>query len=107
MTNSKASQKAGKKPVTKSKSSKVFTDEELAAMREHAKEQKAEARRGSLAEKAAEAEGDVLAKIASMHPSDRGSAEKLHAIVKTAVPSLSPKLWYGMPAYANEDGQVV
>ena len=81
-----------------------FTAEERAAMRERAKEQKAEAR----AEKnRAEGERAVLAKIAEMPEADRAMAERLHEIVKASAPALSPKTWYGMPAYANEDGKVV
>src|SRR3712207_3917747 len=81
-----------------------FTDEERAAMRERAKEQKAEAR----AEKnRAEGESAVLAKIAEMQGPDCAMAERLHAIVKASAPELSPKTWYGMPAYANKDGKVV
>jgi uncharacterized protein YdhG (YjbR/CyaY superfamily) len=81
-----------------------FTDEERAAMRERAKEQKAEAR----AEKnRAAGESAVLAKIAEMQGPDRAMAERLHEIVKASAPALSPKTWYGMPAYANKDGKVV
>ena len=69
-------------------------------MRERAKEQKVEARR-------ADGERAVLAKIAEMQGPDRAMAERLHQIVKASAPSLSPKTWYGMPAYANEDGKVV
>lgn len=84
-----------------------FTAEERAAMKEHAQEQKqAAARRGSRAEKEAAAERDVLAKIAEMPEADRVLAERIHAIVKTAAPDLTPKLWYGMPAYAR-DGKVI
>ena len=85
--------------------SKGFTDEERAAMKERAQELKAERRRGSRAKKA-EGEGDVLAKIAEMPPSDRAMAERVHAIVKASAPDLAPKTWYGMPAYAK-DGKVV
>jgi uncharacterized protein YdhG (YjbR/CyaY superfamily) len=85
------------------KKSEGFTAEERAAMKERARELKAEARRGK---KRAEGESDVLAKIAEMPPSDRAMAERVHAIVKEAAPALSPKTWYGMPAYAN-DGKVV
>ena len=81
----------------------VFTDEERGAMRERAKEQKAEARRG--AEKA-DGERDVLAKIAEMPKSDRAMAKRLHALIKASAPALSPKTWYGMPAYAK-DGKIV
>jgi uncharacterized protein YdhG (YjbR/CyaY superfamily) len=81
------------------KKSKGFTAEERAAMRERAREQKAEAQR-------ADGERDVLAKIAEMPEADRAMAERLHEIVKTSAPELSPKTWYGMPAYAK-DGKVV
>ncbi|WP_392958976.1 iron chaperone [Streptomyces sp. LN245] len=83
-----------------------FTAEERAAMKDHAKELKKEARRGSRADKAAEAERDVLAKIAEMGESDRIMAERVHAVVTACAPVLAPKLWYGMPAYAL-DGKVV
>ncbi|MFD6109739.1 iron chaperone [Streptomyces yangpuensis] len=83
-----------------------FSVEERAAMKAHALEQKKAARRGSAAEKAAEAERDVLAKIAEMQDSDRILAERVHAIVTAHAPALSPKLWYGMPSYAL-DGKVV
>jgi uncharacterized protein YdhG (YjbR/CyaY superfamily) len=86
------------------KKSEGFTAEERAAMRERAKEQKAEAR----AEKnKAEGERDLLAKIAEMQQPDRATAERLHEIVKASAPALSPKTWYGMPAYADKDGRVV
>jgi len=87
------------------KSSKGFTAEERAAMKERAQELKAETRRGSRAKKA-DGEGDVLAKIAEMPEPDRVMAERLHEIVKASAPDLSPKTWYGMPAYAK-DGKVV
>ncbi len=79
---------------------KRFSKEERDAMRERARELKARPR-GK-----ADGEGDVLAKIAEMPPADRDLAERLHAIVKTSAPELSPRTWYGMPAYAK-DGQVV
>jgi uncharacterized protein YdhG (YjbR/CyaY superfamily) len=82
------------------KKSKGFTAEERAAMRERAKEQKAEAQK-------ADGERSVLAKIAEMPGPDRAMAERLHVIVKASAPELSPKTWYGMPAYANKDGKVV
>ena len=89
------------------KSTKGFTDEERAAMKERAEELKADARRGSRAKKdKADGEGDVLAKIAEMPEPDRAMAERLHAIVKANAPALSPRTWYGMPAYAK-DGDVV
>jgi uncharacterized protein YdhG (YjbR/CyaY superfamily) len=84
---------------TTGKASKGFTAEERAAMRERAKELKA-------AKSKADAESDVLAKIAEMPKSDRVMAERLHAIVKASAPELSPRTWYGMPAYAK-DGKVV
>jgi uncharacterized protein YdhG (YjbR/CyaY superfamily) len=85
--------------------SKGFTDEERLAMRERAQELKAEARRGGRGGKA-DGESDVLAKIAAMPEPDRAMAERLHAIIKASAPALSPKTWYGMPAYAK-DGKVV
>ncbi|MCX5257254.1 DUF1801 domain-containing protein [Streptomyces canus] len=84
----------------------TFTDEERAAMKERAQEVKASARRGSRADKAAEDEAAVVAKIAEMEDADRAMAERIHAVVKASAPGLAPKLWYGMPAYA-EDGKVV
>ena len=81
-----------------------FSDEERAAMKERAKELKAEARANK---SKAEGESDVLAKIAEMPEPDRAMAERLHAIMKASAPALSPKTWYGMPAYANKDGKVV
>ncbi len=79
---------------TTGKASRGFTDEERAAMRERARELKADG------------EGDVLAKIAEMPEPDRAMAERLHAIIKASAPDLSPRTWYGMPAYAK-DGNVV
>ena len=90
---------------TTAKTSKVFTDEERDAMKERAKEVKAEARRGSRGSKA-DGESDLLAKVAEMPEPDRVMAERLHAIIKDSAPDLSPKTWYGMPAYAK-DGKVV
>jgi len=84
-----------------------FTDEERGAMKERARELKAEARRGPHAKKGkGDGESDVLAKIAEMSEPDRGMAQRLHEIVRASAPSLSPKTWYGMPAYAK-DGKVV
>jgi len=88
-----------------STTSKGFTAEEQAAMKERAKELKAEASSGRRASKA-DGESDVLAKIAEMPDPDRKMAERLHAIVKASAPELSPRTWYGMPAYAK-DGKVV
>ncbi len=82
------------------KKSEGFTAEERAAMRERARELKAEAQR-------ADGERAVLAKIAEMQGPDRAMAKRLHEIVKASAPALSPKTWYGMPAYANKDGKVV
>jgi uncharacterized protein YdhG (YjbR/CyaY superfamily) len=90
---------------TTGKASKGFTDEERAAMRERAKELKAAARRGPRAGKAG-GEREVLAKIAEMPEPDRTMAERLHAVIKASAPALSPRTWYGMPAYAR-DGDVV
>lgn len=84
--------------------SEAFSDEERAAMKERAQELKASAR-GPRAGKA-DGESDVLAKIAEMSGPDRAMAERLHAIIKASAPALSPKTWYGMPAYAK-DGVVV
>ncbi|MFB4320049.1 iron chaperone [Actinomadura sp. 21ATH] len=83
-----------------------FTAEERAAMKDHAQERKKSARRASRAEKAAEAERDVLAKIAEMDGSDRAMAERVHAVITANAPALAPRLWYGMPAYAL-DGKIV
>jgi uncharacterized protein YdhG (YjbR/CyaY superfamily) len=101
----KDTQKSAKRTTATDKSSEGWTDEERAAMKARAQELKATARRGSRADKA-DGEGDVLAKIAKMPESDRAMAERLHAIIKASAPALSPRLWYGMPAYAK-DGKVV
>ena len=85
------------------KATSGFTDDEKAAMKERAKELKAEARAN---QDRAAGESDVLTKIAEMPESDRVMAERIHAIVKASAPALSPKTWYGMPAYAR-DGKVV
>ena len=84
--------------------SRGFTDEEKGAMKERARELRAEARRDSAR---ADGEQDVLAKIAEMPEADRVMAERIHALIKASAPALSPKTWYGMPAYANEAGKVV
>ena len=95
---------AERKPAKKAtQKSKGFSAEERAAMKERAQELKAEARADR--DKAA-GEKDVLAKIAEMPEPDRVMAERLHAIVKASAPALSPRTWYGMPAYAK-DGKVV
>src|SRR5437763_9886622 len=98
-------QKRATRTTAPSKQSKGFTAEERAAMKERVKELKAEARRGTRASKA-DGESDLLAKIAEMSGPDRAMAERLHAIVKASAPVLSPRTWYGMPAYAK-DGKVV
>ena len=98
-------QKSAKSTTASPETSEGFTAEERAAMKERAKELKAEARRSTRAAKA-DGESDVLAKIAEMPEPDRAMAERIHAIVAASAPALSPKTWYGMPAYAR-DGKVV
>ena len=87
------------------KKPKGFTDEERAAMKEHLQELKAEKRRGQRANNE-DGENDVLAKIAGLPQPDRAMGERLHAIIKANAPELTPRTWYGMPAYAK-DGNVV
>ena len=91
--------------TTTGRASEGFTDEERAAMKEHAQELKAAARRGPRAGKA-DGESAVLAKIAEMSEPDRVMGERLHAIIKASAPALSPRTWYGQPAYAK-DGKIV
>ena len=100
MNAKKATQKSAK---SIDKTSEGWTDEERAAMKERAQELKAEARANR---NKADGESDVLAKIAEMLEPDRAMAERLHSIIKASAPALSPKTWYGMPAYAK-DGKVV
>jgi uncharacterized protein YdhG (YjbR/CyaY superfamily) len=100
MSVKKSTQKSAKTTTASTKRSTGFTAEERAAMRERARELKAEGRK-------ADGEREVLAKIAEMKGSDRAIAQRLHAIIRANAPTLSPKTWYGMPAYANEDGKVV
>jgi uncharacterized protein YdhG (YjbR/CyaY superfamily) len=100
----KGPQKSAKSTTATGKKSKGFTAEERAAMKERARELKAEARRKKSRE---DGERDVLAQIAEMPKADRAMAKKVHAIVTASAPALMPKTWYGMPAYANEDGKVV
>jgi uncharacterized protein YdhG (YjbR/CyaY superfamily) len=95
----KSTQKSAKRTTGTGKRSTGFTDEERAAMKERAQELKAEARK-------ADGERALLAKVAEMQGSDRAMAERLHAIVSATAPTLSPKTWYGMPAYAK-DGKIV
>src|SRR5216117_1107849 len=94
-TEENVDKKATKKPA---KASKGFTDEERGAMRERVQELKADK---------ADGESAVLAKIGEMPAADRALGERLHAIITASAPALSPKTWYGMPAYANKDGKVV
>jgi uncharacterized protein YdhG (YjbR/CyaY superfamily) len=101
----KGTQKSAKSTTAIGKASKGFTDEEREAMRERAQELKAAERSGPRAGKAGD-ESAVLAKIAAMPAPDRTMGERLHTIIKASAPGLSPKLWYGMPAYAK-DGNVV
>ena len=106
MSAKKGTQKSAKSTTAVDTTSKGFTDEERAAMKERSQELKQEARGGRRAGKA-DGESDVLAKIAEMQGPDRAVAKRLHAIIKASAPALSPKTWYGMPAYANKDGKVV
>ena len=105
MSPKRDTQKSAKSTTAIDKKSKGFTSEERAAMKDRAQELKAEAGRGPRAGKA-DGESDVLAKIAEMPEPDRAMAKRLHAIIKANAPALSPKTWYGMPAYAM-DGKVV
>ncbi|HEY3077079.1 MAG TPA: hypothetical protein VGJ74_18060 [Burkholderiales bacterium] len=105
MSSKKETRKSAKSTTATNKKSKGFTDEERAAMKERAQELKAEARGGPRADRA-DGEGAVLAKIAEMPEPDRAMAKRLHSIIKISAPALSPKTWYGMPAYAK-DGKVV
>ena len=100
-----AATKSTRRPAKPAAASVGFTDEERAAMKDHAQELKATARR-SPAAAAAEGESDVLAKIAEMQEADRVIAERLHVLIKAAAPELVSRTWYGMPAYAK-NGNVV
>jgi len=100
-----SAKKSTKSTAATGKNSRGFTDDERAAMKERAQELEAQARRTPRADKAG-GESDVLAKIAEMSEPDRTMGERLHAIIKASAPALSPKTWYGMPAYAK-DGKVV
>ena len=101
----KGTQKSAKSTTAIAKKFKGFTDEERGAMKERIQELKAAARPGPGADKA-DGESAVLAKIAEMPEPDRTMGKRLHAIIKASAPALSPRLWYGMPAYAK-DGKVV
>ena len=98
----KDTQKSAK---TTTATAKAFSNEERDAIKERAKEVKAAGRRSPSADKA-DGETEVHAKIAEMAGPDRALAERLHAVIKASAPALSPKLWYGMPAYAK-DGKIV
>ncbi len=91
-------------PKKDTQKSRGFSDDEKAAMKARAQELKAEAR---MNKDKAEGESAVLAAIAAMKEPDRAMAKRLHAIIKASAPTLSPKTWYGFPAYANKDGKVV
>src|SRR5207244_10570202 len=104
MSRRKGTQKSAKSTTAIGKKFKGFTDEERLAMKERIQELKAAARRGPRGDKA-DGEGAVLAKIAEMREPDRAMGKRLHAIIKASAPALSPRLWYGMPAYAK-DGKV-
>ncbi len=104
MSPQKDTQKSAKSTAANNKKSRGFTDEEKAAMRNRAQELKAEARADK---NKAEGESAALAAIAAMQEPDRSMARRIHAIIKDSAPGLSPKTWYGMPAYANKDGKVV
>ncbi len=98
MSPKKATRKSAKSTAATGKTFKGFSDEERAAMKERAQE---------LMVDKADGESAVLSKIAAMQGPDRALGERLHAIIKASAPALSPKTWYGMPAYANKDGKVV
>jgi uncharacterized protein YdhG (YjbR/CyaY superfamily) len=100
-----ATKSTSKKSGASSASANVWTDEERAAMQESARERKVVSRRGSVDERA-EGEADLRAKIAEMPTAERAMAERIHEVVTTAAPSLAPKTYYGMPAYAK-DGKVI
>jgi uncharacterized protein YdhG (YjbR/CyaY superfamily) len=107
----KTAETATKKTATKKSAAETdqhydgFTEAERGAMKERAKELKATARRGSRSAKA-DGDAEVLAKLAEMTEQDRAVGERLHAVIRAVAPELSPKLWYGMPAYAR-DGKIV
>ena len=100
MSPKKAAQKSTRPTPASSKAAKGFTAEEKAAMKERARELKAEAEK-------ADGESTLLAKIAEMPEPERAMAKRLHAIIKASAPTLTSKTWYGMPAYANQDGKIV
>ena len=104
MSTKKDTPKSAKRTTATGEKSKGWTDDEKAAMKARAQELKAEARADK---NKAEGESAVLAAIAAMKEPDRSMAKRLHAIIKASAPALSPKTWYGMPAYADKDGKVV
>src|SRR5262245_47573815 len=104
MAETKTAKTSPQKSAKRGETNTAFTDEERGAMQERAKELKAEARRGKGTAKA-DGESDLLAKIAEMPEHDRAMATRIHAIVMESAPQLSPKTWYGMPAYAK-DGKI-
>ena len=105
MTAKQAARKTPKKtPAKAAKKSEGWTDVEREAMKAHAREMKAEARRGRDREAG---EADLLSKVAEMPQPDRGMATRVHALITKEAPGLMPKTWYGMPAYADDDGKVV
>lgn len=104
MSTQKDMQKSVKSTSVTNKKGQGFSDEEKAAMKERAKELKAEARAGKNRE---EGEKAVFEAIAQMDEHERSMAKRCHEIITTSAPELMPKTWYGMPAYANQDGKVV
>ena len=105
MSPKKETRKSGKRTTAIGKTFKGFTDEERIAMKEHIQELKAAARGGPRGDEA-DGENAVLAKIGEMPERERAMGKRLHAIIKASAPALSPRLWYGMPAYAK-DGKVL
>ena len=104
MSPKRVTQESDKSTTASGETFKGFTEEERLAMKERAQELKADARANK---NKADGESDVLAKIAEMTEPDCAMAKRLHAIIRASAPVLSPKTWYGMPAYANKDGKVV
>ena len=100
MSPTKSTPKSAKSTTASGKTSKGFTAEERAAMKERALELKGAASK-------ADGESAVLAKIAELAEPERAMAKRLHALIKASAPALAPKTWYGMPAYANQDGKIV
>jgi len=98
----KSAQKSSRSAAATGGAARMFTDEERAAMKEYVQETRANARRATGAEKG-DGETDVLAKLAALPQPDRAIGERLHALLKANAPELSPRTWYGMPAYAKDD----